>query len=83
MSILQICDTLLDKILESKVYDRETLYLLTMHQFLYRVFPRIISEYPNNIEIYYCDSCVKNHGFPSKISTLFKSIMAKCDSKVC
>ena len=83
ISILQICDTLLDKILKSKVYDKETLYLLTMHQFIYRVFPRISSDYPNNIEIHYCDSCEKNHGFPSKISALFKSIMAKCDSKVC
>ncbi|AZA91018.1 Uncharacterised protein [Chryseobacterium nakagawai] len=83
ISILQICDTLLDKILKSNVYDKETLYLLTMHQFIYRVFPRISSDYPNNIEIYYCESCKKNHGFPSKISSLFKSIIAKCDNKTC
>jgi hypothetical protein len=63
ISILQICDTLLEKILKSNIYDKDTLYLLTMHQFIYRVFPRISSDYPNNIEIYYCESCEKNHGF--------------------
>jgi hypothetical protein len=83
ISILEICDTLLDKISKSNVYDKETLETLTLHQFIYRVFPRLSADYPDNLEIHYCESCAKTHGFPSKISSLVMSIKSKCDERVC
>lgn len=83
ISILEICDTLLEKISKSNIYDKDTLETLTLHQFIYRVFPRLSADYPDNLEIHYCESCAKNHGFPSKISSLVKSIKLKCEKHVC
>lgn len=83
ISILEICDTLLDKISKSNVYDKEILEILTLHQFIYRVFPRLSADYPDNLEILYCEACKKNHGFPPKISSLVKSIKSKCDERIC
>ena len=83
ISILEICDKLLDKISKSNVHDKETLNTLTLHQFIYRVFPRLSADYPDNLEIHYCESCTKNHGFPAKISTLVKSIKSKCNENIC
>lgn len=82
ISILEICDKLLDKISISNVYDKETLNTLTLHQFIYRVFPRLSGDFPENLEIHYCESCAKNHGLPEKISTLIKSIKSKCNESL-
>lgn len=83
ISILKICNTLLIKIQDSKVADKEILYLLTMHQFIYRIFPKLSAEYPNNLELYYCDSCKKDHGLPNGITKLINSIREKCKEDFC
>ena len=77
ISMLEICDKLLEAIKNSKIPDRETLWTLTSHQFLYRIFPRLSMEYPNKIDTYFCSSCGKDHGFPERISALIKNIYGK------
>lgn len=83
ISILEICNTLLDKIEHSKVTDKEVLNLLTLHQFIYRIFPKLSSEYPNNLELHFCESCNKDHGLPNRIVKLIKSIREKCKEEFC
>lgn len=74
ISMLEICDYLLRKVNESNIPDRETLWTLTKHQYIYRIFPRLSTEYPNCINKHYCESCQMEHGFPDRISELIKSI---------
>ena len=77
ISMLEICDALLNRVIDSEIAEKETIKTLTAHQFLYRIFPRIRPEFPNNIEQYYCENCKEMHGLPSRIGELFKSIVAK------
>lgn len=74
ISMLVICDKLLNRINKSDIVDRETLWTLTSHQYLYRIFPRLSLDYPHCIDKYYCEDCKKDHGFPEKLSDLIKSI---------
>lgn len=74
ISMLEICEKLLDRINKSDITDRETLWTLTKHQYSYRIFPRLSSEYPSCIDKYFCESCQKDHGFPERISELVKRI---------
>lgn len=83
ISILEICDTILIKTANSKIADQEILKLLTMHQFIYRIFPKLSFEYPNNLDLHYCESCKKDHGLPQRIIALVKSIREKCTEKIC
>lgn len=77
ISMLEICNTLLTQIEKSKSPDKETIWTLTSHQFMYRIFPRINSEFPSNLETYRCATCGHNHGLPSRLCELFKSIHFK------
>lgn len=83
ISILEICDNLLDKISKSEVYDKEVLHVLTLSQVVNRVFPRINKERPESLELHFCDGCNKNHGFPDKVTKLIMSIKSKCDEQDC
>lgn len=80
LSMLEICDKLLELIKNSKVDDRETLWTLTSHQFTYRIFPRLHDEYPDKIDTYFCNDCNKDHGFPERISNLIKNIHGKINN---
>lgn len=73
-SMIEICDILLSKIKASNIPDRETLWNLTSHQFLYRVFPRMSIDFPDKIDTYRCESCNMDHGFPKKLSKPVKNI---------
>lgn len=81
ISMLEICDSLLKQIEKSKIPDKETIWTLTSHQFLYRIFPRIRSEFPDNLETYHCSSCGHEHGLPERVSELFKSIHTKIENR--
>ena len=74
ISMLEICEKLLERINVSEIADRETLWTLTSHQFCYRIFPRLSDDYPDRIDTYFCESCNMDHGFPERISYLIKSI---------
>ncbi|MFD1015758.1 hypothetical protein [Winogradskyella rapida] len=74
ISMLEICEKLLNRINDSHIIDRETLWTLTSHQFTYRIFPRLSEDYPDRIDNYFCESCDMEHGFPERISFLIKSI---------
>lgn len=80
ISMLEICDKLLERIKNSEIPDRETLWTLASHQYLYRIFPRLSAEYPDCIDKHYCDSCKMDHGFPERISALIKSICTKTNN---
>jgi|688.fasta_scaffold29824_8 hypothetical protein len=80
LSMLEICDKLLQLIKNSNVPEKETLWTLTNHQFTYRIFPRLHDEYPDKIETYFCKSCNIDHGFPERISILIKSIYDKINN---
>ncbi|WDO14535.1 hypothetical protein MH928_07515 [Flavobacterium sp. WW92] len=73
ISMVEICDILLTKIKNSKIHDRETLWTLTKHQFIYRILPRISKDFPDKIDKYWCESCNNNHGFPEKLSKPIKN----------
>lgn len=73
-SILEICSLLLTKLKKSNVPDKETLWVLTKHQFEYRIFPRLRTEFPDNIKKYHCSSCDKFHGLPENMCELIKGI---------
>ena len=77
ISMLEICDKLLTSINDSQIPDKESLWVLTSHQFLYRIFPRLSLEYPDKIDTYFCHDCDKNHGFPPRISALIRNIYEK------
>jgi len=81
ISMLEICDSLLNQIENSEIPDKETIWTLASHQFLYRIFPRMRSEYPNNLETYYCEGCGHDHGLPEILCELFKSIHTKVEKK--
>lgn len=83
ISILEICDNLLTRVMASNIKDKEVLYTLTMHQFIYRIFPNLSSNYPDNLELSYCTSCERNHGLPEKIVKLVKNIKEKCKEDFC
>lgn len=73
ISMLEICEKLLLKINLSKIPDKENLFTLTKHQFLYRIFPGISHEYHKELKPYYCDLCKRNHGLPIEMVRLIKS----------
>ena len=77
ISMLEIGDILLSSIETSEIPDKEMLKILTSHQFLYRIFPRLSIDYPEKIDNYYCEDCSINHGFPERISMLIKNIRSK------
>lgn len=81
ISMLEICDSLLSQIEKSDVPEKETIWTLVSHQFLYRIFPKIRSEYPDNLKTHYCKECKHNHGLPERLCELFKSICKKIQSK--
>lgn len=80
ISMLEICEKLLNRISNSEIVDKETLWTLTSHQFLYRIFPRLCEDFPDRIESYRCESCEMDHGFPERISYLIKSIHERIKS---
>lgn len=75
ISMLEICDKLLIRIKDSQIHERETLWTLTSHQFLYRIFPRMSGDFPDRIDSYRCEDCNMDHGFPEKLSRPIKSIV--------
>lgn len=79
ISMLQICDSLLNKIKESNIPEKDTLWTLTYHQFLYRIFPRLHGNYPDNLSRYFCSDCDKFHGLPEELCSLIKSINSKIE----
>lgn len=80
LSILEICDLLLEKIKNSNSPDKETLWILTKHQFEYRIFPRMKTEFPNNLERRDCSSCNQKHGLPENICKLLIGINKKLET---
>jgi len=76
LSILEICETILIKLENSKIPNREVMKMLTVHQFQYRIMPRIKMDI-NNLPIKPCSSCNKDHGFPDRIVALIESIVSK------
>lgn len=83
ISILEICDNLLDRISKSNVFDKDVLHVLTLSQILYRVFPRINKENPESLERRFCDNCSTHHGFPNDVARLIRSIKTKCGNRDC
>lgn len=73
ISMVEICNILLVKIKNSDIPDRETLWTLTNHQYIYRIFPRMSNEFPDRIDTYWCEGCNMNHGFPEKLSSPIKN----------
>ena len=74
ISMLEICEKLLVRIKDSYIHDRETLWTLTSHQFIYRIFPRMSGDFPDRIDSYDCEECDMKHGFPKKLSEPIKNI---------
>lgn len=73
-SLLEICEQLLNDINHSAVGDKNSLWTLTKHQFYYRLYPRFKIPGTSFNEIYFCENCQCNHGFPSKIRAHLISI---------
>lgn len=76
-SILKIVDNLLDKLQDSKSNNKEILNTLIRHLFEYRITTRINDANKQDLERYFCKSCQCNHGIPTKILDLIKSIREK------
>lgn len=77
ISILKICNRLLDKIRNSEIPDKEMHWILTTHQYLYRVFPRLSLEYPEYNHKHYAEGFKSKHDLPELITGLVKSIYEK------
>jgi hypothetical protein len=75
ISILEICDVILSKLKDSKIPNREVMRMLTIHQFQYRIMPRINCDL-DKLEKYKCDGCQTEHGLPDKVISLIKNITA-------
>lgn len=82
ISLLEICEELLDRIEQSNTPNKDALWLLTKHQFAYRIFPRLSSDFPDNLETHYCEECSRNHGLPNRIVELIKNIVNKTNLEV-
>jgi hypothetical protein len=79
ISIIDLCSAIFSRLDTSHVPDKDTLCLLTVHQFTYRIFPRMRKDYPDNLEEYYCNACGRNHGLPRRLVESIKKIKAKIE----
>jgi hypothetical protein len=75
VGILEICDGILKRIRNSSIPDRDVIKTLTLHQFEYRVMPRINMDI-DNLKKYHCESCKAEHGLPDRIVKLIDAIAA-------
>jgi len=73
-SILEICKLLTDKLIKSNSPEKETIIVLTDHQFRYRITPRLMEEGIDNLSRHYCEDCKIDHGLPDKFCELLNSI---------
>lgn len=73
ISMLEICDTILQKLSISIIPDMNTMRILTVHQFQYRIAPRLNQD-GANLKKYHCDFCSAEHGLPDRIVSLIESI---------
>lgn len=75
-SILEICDVILNKISISTIPDKDVLNILTIHQFRYRIYPRLKLDI-ENLSQHRCDICEKDHGLPERLVELINNLITK------
>jgi hypothetical protein len=73
LSMLEICNSILEKLEKSSIPDKEVMSTLTLHQFQYRIAPRINLS-TEELSRYHCSSCNIEHGLPESIVQLINSI---------
>lgn len=79
ISVLELCSSILDMLKGSTIPDRQVIRTLTVHQFHYRIMPKL-NEIGESWEKHHCDGCNKEHGLPERIIQLVRKITA--DSEV-
>jgi len=79
--MLEICYSLVQRIDNSEIPDKQTFKILASHQFSYRIFPRMRAEFPHNLETSYCSICGHDHGLPKRLCELIKAIHERINNK--
>lgn len=74
LSILKLCNLILNKLEKTDIDDKELLLTLTNHQFEYRIIPALKNLDESDLHPYFCDSCQCQHGIPDILLNEIKSI---------
>lgn len=77
-SILQMTASLFTMLDKAKISSKYPLELMLVHQFSFRVFPRLKDEVDLNQR--FCELCKRNHGLPGEYVLLLNSLKLRCST---
>lgn len=77
LGILKICNLILSKLEFTKATDKDIIYILTKHQFEFRIFPALKGLKPDDLDVQFCESCGNNHGIPKILLSEIDEIKEK------
>ncbi|WP_313580484.1 hypothetical protein [Chishuiella sp.] len=64
LSIIKVCNILLQKLNKSNIDDKDLLFNFTKHQFEYKIMPALKNLDEEALNPYFCEDCKCNHGIP-------------------
>lgn len=76
LSILQMIKAAFDLLDKAKIGSKYALELMLIHQFKYRIFPRLCNE--ENLLGHHCEQCDRKHGLPEEYVTILTELKLRC-----